>query len=77
MPPPHGAQCHTNIVCTLSSCIWGKGPLFPIRVLPSEGQALTPGCCSRPSGSRPPSCVWSAPGSSCARCGHTQDALWP
>lgn len=42
MPPPHGAQCPTNTACTLSSCIWGRGPLLLIGVLPSEGQAPDP-----------------------------------
>ena len=41
MPFPHGAQCPTNTDCTLSSCIWGRGPLL-IGVLSSEGQAPDP-----------------------------------
>ena len=41
MPFPHGAQCPTNTACTLSSCIWGRGPLL-IGVLSSEGQAPDP-----------------------------------
>ena len=49
MPPPHGAKCPTNTVCTLLSYIWGRVPSSPLGSC-LEGQALTLGCCSRPSG---------------------------